>query len=240
MANRIISSGSDRRLCRPKETSHDMVRTRTRNSARGNTAVRRRRSATAGLGNRGPVAGRTRKHRTGLFSAGFWSDQLVAWAMKDPAFGTQLFRFIDVFPMLRTSEQVHDYLLDYLSQPGITLPLGLGVGLKASGLAKGLVGQDGRRANSPAWPATLSPAPTPPPPRPCSAALWKQGVAFSVDLLGEACVSEAEAEVCRRRYLDLLGGPACRGRPLAGRAAVGERSSRTRCRGRASPSRSAP
>ena len=39
-----------------------------------------------------------RGHRKGLFSAGFWSDRLVAWTMKDPSFRTQLFRFIDVFP----------------------------------------------------------------------------------------------------------------------------------------------
>ncbi len=63
-----------------------------------------------------------RKHRKGLFSAGFWSDQLMSWTMKDPAFSTQLFRFIDVFPMLRSADQIHDYLIDYLSQPGVTLP----------------------------------------------------------------------------------------------------------------------
>ena len=63
-----------------------------------------------------------REHRTRLFSARFWSDQLMNWAMKDPAFKVQLLRFIDVFPMLRTPEQVHEYLWEYLSQPGVTLP----------------------------------------------------------------------------------------------------------------------
>ena len=122
MANRIISSGSDRRLCRPKETSHDMVRTRTQTplaatppSADGDLQPR-----VLEIGGR-LLAG-TRKHRKGLFSAAFWSDQLVAWTMKDAAFRTQLFRFIDVFPMLRSPELVHDYLNDYLSQPGVTLP----------------------------------------------------------------------------------------------------------------------
>src|SRR5437588_113774 len=36
--------------------------------------------------------------------------------------------------------------------------------------------------------------------------LWQSGVAFSVDLLGEACVSDAEAAEYQRRYLDLIGG----------------------------------
>ena len=75
----------------------------------------------------------------GVFSARFWSDQLMNWAMKDPAFKVQLFRFVDVFPMLRTPALVHDYLIDYLSQPGVTLPPGMDLGLKAGGLAKGLM-----------------------------------------------------------------------------------------------------
>ncbi len=80
-----------------------------------------------------------RDHRAGFFSTRFWSDQLMNWAMKDPAFKLQLFRFIDVFPMLRTPELVHDYLVDYLSQPGVTLPPGMALGLKAGGLAKGMM-----------------------------------------------------------------------------------------------------
>jgi len=34
--------------------------------------------------------------------------------------------------------------------------------------------------------------------------LWKNGLAFSVDLLGEACVSSAEADMYKAKYLDLV------------------------------------
>ena len=61
---------------------------------------------------------RARSHTKGFFSSRFWSDKLMEWATKDPAFKVQLFRFVDVFPMLKTPEQIHDYLNDYLSQPG--------------------------------------------------------------------------------------------------------------------------
>ena len=47
------------------------------------------------------------------------------WAMKDPAFKIQLFRFIDVFPMLDGPQVIHDYLLDYLSDPDLSLPPGM-------------------------------------------------------------------------------------------------------------------
>jgi RHH-type proline utilization regulon transcriptional repressor/proline dehydrogenase/delta 1-pyrroline-5-carboxylate dehydrogenase len=151
----------------------------------------------------GKLLAASRTHRKGLFSAGFWSDQLVAWTMKDSGFRTQLFRFIDVFPMLHTPEQIHDYLTDYLTQPGMTLPAGLDLGLKAGGMAKGLVAKTiagrikGMAGNFIAGVDAKSALPV-------LRDLWKQGVAFSVDLLGEACVSESEAEVYQRRYLDLL------------------------------------
>jgi hypothetical protein len=75
----------------------------------------------------------------------WWSEQMLRWALKNPAFKVQLLRFVDVFPMLSTFEQVYDCLVDYLSQPDVTLPDWLGVGLQAGRLAKGGAGQDRRR-----------------------------------------------------------------------------------------------
>ena len=59
------------------------------------------------------------------------------WAMQDEGFKIQLFRFVDTFPTLVTPEQVHEHLVDYLTQPEVTLPSGLGLGLKAGGIAQG-------------------------------------------------------------------------------------------------------
>ena len=144
-----------------------------------------------------------RGQRAGLLSSRFWSDQLMNWAMKDPAFKVQLFRFVDVFPMLATAEQVHDCLVDYLGQPGVALPPGMGLGLKAGGLAKGVLSKTiaGRiRAMAGNFIAGTDAAEA----LPKLEKLWNEGVAFSVDLLGETCVSHAEAEVYQHRYLDLI------------------------------------
>ena len=144
-----------------------------------------------------------RKHHKGVFSAGFWSDQLVAWTLKNPAFRTQLFRFIDVFPMLRSPEQIDDYLSDYLAQPGVTLPMGLDLGLKAGHMAKSFVAKtiaDRIKAMASNFIAGADAKAA----LPFLGRLWKQGVAFSVDLLGEACVSDSDAEVYQQRYLSLL------------------------------------
>ena len=144
-----------------------------------------------------------RQHRKGFFSTRFWSDRLMTWAMNDPAFKVQLFRFIDVFPMLRQAHQVHEYLTEYLAQPGVNLPPWMEMGLKAAGYAPGvfasmIVGQirtmaDNFIAGTDAFSAVAR-----------LRDLWDDGFAFSVDLLGEACLSDAEALAYRERYLDLV------------------------------------
>ena len=100
-----------------------------------------------------------RENRTGPFSSRFWSDQLMSWAMRDPAFKVQLFRFVDVFPMLGTPRQVYDCLVDYLGRPEVTLPPGMEFGLKAGGLAKGVMPRRSPAASR-GWPAISSRAST--------------------------------------------------------------------------------
>jgi len=146
---------------------------------------------------------RARGHRAGLLSARFYSDKLMDWSMRDRDFKVQLFRFVDAFPMLRTPEAVHDHLVDYLSQPGVRLPPGMDLGLRAGGVAKGLLTSTvssqikGMASKFIAGTDAASALPG-------LRDLWKDGIAFSVDLLGEACVSDAEADAYRGKYLDLV------------------------------------
>jgi RHH-type proline utilization regulon transcriptional repressor/proline dehydrogenase/delta 1-pyrroline-5-carboxylate dehydrogenase len=144
-----------------------------------------------------------KRFRSGVLSAAFWSQKLIDWAMKDEAFKVQLFRFVDAFPTLRTPQQIHDHLADYLAQPGVTPPPGMGLGLKAGGLLKGtfartVSGQITSMAERFIAGTDAASA------LPMLQKLWAKGIAFSVDLLGEACVSNAEAEVYQRKYLDLI------------------------------------
>ncbi|RMH28831.1 MAG: aldehyde dehydrogenase family protein, partial [Planctomycetota bacterium] len=148
---------------------------------------------------------RARAGKAGVLSRQFWSDKLMDWAMKDREFKVQLFRFVDAFPTLATPEQVYDHLRDYLSQPGVTPPPGLALGLKAGGAAKTiLAGQISKQITSMAsrFIAGTDAADA----LPSLEALWSSGVAFSVDLLGEACISDAEADGYRDKYLDLVRG----------------------------------
>ncbi len=146
---------------------------------------------------------RARSHTKGFFSSRFWSDKLMDWATKDAAFKVQLFRFVDAFPMLRTPEQIHEHLIDYLTQPSVTLPAGMSLGLKAGGMMKGALastmsGQIQSMAQKFIAGTDAADA------LPRLRELWDRGMAFSVDLLGEACVSDAEAGAYQQRYLDLV------------------------------------
>src|SRR4051812_24428434 len=144
-----------------------------------------------------------RGHGRGFFSSRFWSDKLMDWAMKDEAFKVQLFRFVDAFPMLRTPDEIHDHLIDYLTQPGVTPPAGMNFGLRAGGIFKGtLASTMSSQITGMAQKFIAGVDATDALPR--LRELWDRGLSFSVDLLGEACVSDAEAAVYQKRYLDLI------------------------------------
>ncbi len=146
---------------------------------------------------------RARVHKTGVLSAKFYSDALMEWSMKDPNFKVQMFRFVDCFPMLKTPEDVFEHLSDYLSQPGVTVPGAIAAALKAGGIAKGLAAKTisgqitGMASKFIAGTDAASALPR-------LKQLWEGGIAFSVDLLGETCVSDEEADGYARKYLDLV------------------------------------
>ena len=144
-----------------------------------------------------------RQNKAGLLSKAFWSDKLMEWSMKDEAFKVQFFRFVDAFPMLKTPDAIHEHLVDYLSQPGVTPPPGFALGMKAGGLAKGLMaktisGQITSMAEKFIAGTDAASA------LPQLKRLWSNNMAFSVDLLGEACVSDEEAAAYQKKYLDLI------------------------------------
>ncbi len=130
-------------------------------------------------------------------------DRLMQWAMRDPAFRTQLFRFVDAFPMLRGARQIQEHLRDHLSQPGVELPRWLGAGLSAGSLLPGVFARTtSHQIEAMARRFIAGNDETDALPR--LRERWGRGVAFSVDLLGEACLSLAEAESYQQRYRRLI------------------------------------
>jgi RHH-type proline utilization regulon transcriptional repressor/proline dehydrogenase/delta 1-pyrroline-5-carboxylate dehydrogenase len=144
---------------------------------------------------------RARNAKTPMLAV--WSEGLMDWAMKDEAFKVQIFRFVDCFPTLKDNDAVYDHLADYLAQPGVTPPPFVATALKAGVVMKGVVTRTmssqitSMASKFIAGTDAASALPT-------LRRIWDSGLCFSVDLLGEACVSDEEADAYRQKYLDLV------------------------------------
>lgn len=141
----------------------------------------------------------------GVFNKDYWQGRILEWAMKDPSFKVDMFRFVDVLPMLERKEQVASHVKEYLLKDGRELPAVISAALKAasSGLASGL-GQKAIKKNVTDMATRFIVGTDASEAVKVLRRLHKDGIAFTVDLLGEATVSEAECDVYAARYLDLV------------------------------------
>ncbi len=144
------------------------------------------------------------RHRPRLWEGEWWYEQLLRRAVSNDALKTQILRFVDVFPMLEDQNAIVGHFRDYFGGENRSLlPRGLSTALSWSELARPgfarlvrrSVLQVGRRfiAGRTAKEAI-----------PLLGRLHRQGLGFSLDVLGEATVSEAEADEYQARYLELL------------------------------------
>ena len=126
--------------------------------------------------------------------------------MRDEAFRVEMFRFIDVFPYLTRPESIARHLQEYFSRPDLKLPTALQWGVKfvspTSFTAKMVARSFTDNITNMAGQFILGS--TPDEALPALERLRSLGVAFTADLLGEAVVSEQEAEDYFQRYLELL------------------------------------
>ena len=132
-----------------------------------------------------------------------WSEKLMEWATQDPGFKVQMFRFVDVYPTLTTPGMIYEVLDDYLKQPEVTIPRGLGFGMAAGSLAKKTMAKtisSQIRGVANRFIAGVDAASS----TDRLENLWKNNLCFSVDLLGETCLSDAEADHYRQQYLNLV------------------------------------
>ncbi|HSF67369.1 MAG TPA: proline dehydrogenase family protein [Nitrospiraceae bacterium] len=140
-----------------------------------------------------------------LFERRWWSQAALNMAMHDGHFKTQLFRFIDVLPSVTDNEEVVALAREYLGEGGIPIFGGqwglsalsaTSLGARLSG--KAIRSQVEQMARTFIAGATVEEA------APRLSDLWKHGRAWSVDLLGEATISDREADRYRDRCVEAL------------------------------------
>jgi RHH-type proline utilization regulon transcriptional repressor/proline dehydrogenase/delta 1-pyrroline-5-carboxylate dehydrogenase len=138
-----------------------------------------------------------------LFSRKGLQGAMMDWAMRNERFKTQLFHFVDVLPALNSSGEISRHLREYLDNDRVNLPAAARTALKAATGASWLVGT-GMRAQVAALSRQFMLGYEGKEIVAALRRLHDEGIAFTVDVLGEAVVSETEAEVYASRYLELL------------------------------------
>ena len=139
-----------------------------------------------------------------VFRMSWWSDRMMDWAMSRPAFKTQLFRFVDVFPALDDREDIARHLAEYFD--GVDVPKALDLGVELADKVPFGAAIEARvaRKNIARMAEQFIVGSTPAEAVARLHGLWRNGSAATVDLLGEKTVVAGEADRYQARVLELL------------------------------------
>lgn len=141
--------------------------------------------------------------KASIFSKDFWYGSIMEWSMKNEKFKTNMFRFVDVLPSLNSGDEVSRHLKEYFSEDGGKLPpvfnVGLGIGSLAPGLMAGAI-----KKNVVGMAQMFITGENPDEALPVLKKARKNKMTFTVDILGEAILSEKEAQEYTSKYVELV------------------------------------
>lgn len=142
-----------------------------------------------------------------IFDKGYWNGKIIDYCMSHEAFKIEMFRFVDVMPTLNDSDSLAQHVKEYFTREGLDFPAavktamagatafgGLGAKMAAGTIEKNVVDM-ARRFMSGSTPSEALPV---------LRKLRDDNITFTVDILGEAAVSEPESEVYVKRYIEVL------------------------------------
>ncbi|GAB4338625.1 MAG: proline dehydrogenase family protein [Candidatus Abyssubacteria bacterium] len=141
-----------------------------------------------------------------IFQSQWWENQILEWCMKNEAIKTHLLRFVDVFPTLDSPDRLVSHLRQYFPRSGREFPAFLRFGIDLSSptsltravLAREVHAMMTRMARKFIAGADVAQS------FEVLQRLRRDGMTFTLDLLGEAVVSEPEAERYMNAYIDTL------------------------------------
>nr|7NA0_A Chain A, Bifunctional protein PutA [Geobacter sulfurreducens PCA]7NA0_B Chain B, Bifunctional protein PutA [Geobacter sulfurreducens PCA] len=141
-----------------------------------------------------------------LFNKGAWMGKAMDWSMQNEQFKIQMFRFVDVFPSLTTSKLLTEHIREYFGNEQ-DMPAFMSTGAKVAGMLGsfgGAVLNKVLTSNIEEMARQFIVGETTKEAVKNLEKLRKDGFAAVVDVLGEATLSEEEAEVYTNTYLELL------------------------------------
>jgi RHH-type transcriptional regulator, proline utilization regulon repressor / proline dehydrogenase / delta 1-pyrroline-5-carboxylate dehydrogenase len=135
-----------------------------------------------------------------------WDDKLLAWTMNNPSLRLQMFRFIDCLPALKSKAEIARHMQEYLGDPSVELPAAL-KGLLNFTNPNSMPGQVAATTVSTAV-ETLAhkyiAGETIRQVIKTIEQLRRDKMTFTVDLLGEAVITESEALSYLNRSMQLI------------------------------------
>jgi RHH-type proline utilization regulon transcriptional repressor/proline dehydrogenase/delta 1-pyrroline-5-carboxylate dehydrogenase len=141
------------------------------------------------------------ENKPSLFEARDLLGRMLDWSLEDESLRTALFRFVDVLPSLESSAEIGRHLEEYFARVDhalgglVFLAQALHAGTLVAPVVRRNVIKLARRFIAEESGEHLVKVLT---------NLRKEPAAFTLDVVGEATVSDVEAGVMRQRYLDLL------------------------------------
>ncbi|MEA5511591.1 L-glutamate gamma-semialdehyde dehydrogenase [Crocosphaera sp. UHCC 0190] len=135
-----------------------------------------------------------------------WDDKLLGFAMSNPGLRVQLFHFIDTLPALQSNAEIAHHLQQYLGDESVELPSALKAILNftdyhslpakiaAETISKAVETLAFKYIAGETVPQVIKTVER----------LRKEKMGFTIDLLGEAVITETEAKAYLQSYLDLM------------------------------------
>ncbi len=152
------------------------------------------------------IFSRLHRARPWILQRRWWDDRLMDWSMSDEELKVQLFRFVDVLPMLGTDQAISDHLANYLGQVQGGMPWWAKRGLTGTAKtwgARSVLAKVARMAATDFARRFIAGSDT----REVlqvAKRLRRIPQAFTLDILGEAVTSQLEADRYYGAYLNLI------------------------------------
>jgi RHH-type proline utilization regulon transcriptional repressor/proline dehydrogenase/delta 1-pyrroline-5-carboxylate dehydrogenase len=140
-----------------------------------------------------------------LFDSRYWQGHILDWIMDDEAFKVDAFRFVDVLPALHSTAAIASHVQDYLLGRDRKLPVVVRSALSmASGGIAAPLATRAIRANISEMARRFICQSEPGQAMPVLAKLVRSNLTFTADILGEASLSDQEADRILQKYLALI------------------------------------
>jgi RHH-type proline utilization regulon transcriptional repressor/proline dehydrogenase/delta 1-pyrroline-5-carboxylate dehydrogenase len=141
------------------------------------------------------------QHKPSLFEAKDLLGRMIDWSLDDESLRVALFRFVDVLPSLESSSEIGRHLEEYFTR--VDHALG-GLAVLAQALHAGTLVAPVVRRNVIKLARRFIAEESSGDLLSVLEGLRKEPAAFTLDIVGEATVSDVEAQAMQQRYIDLL------------------------------------